>query len=131
MSDTENGHRFIGLAERDLRTAQGMTDPREFGLEAFGFFAQQAAEKALKAWLCAVDVHFSKTHDLDVLFSMLEQAGEHEAKRFLHLRKLTEFAVERRYSLASQEDEEFDRPDTVKQVKSLVEFVRTRLEGKG
>lgn len=36
---------------KDLRALQGMSDPDVFADEVFGFHAQQAAEKALKAWL--------------------------------------------------------------------------------
>jgi HEPN domain-containing protein len=44
--------RMLRLARRDLRAVQGMLDNREmFPDEIFGFHAQQAVEKAAKAWL--------------------------------------------------------------------------------
>lgn len=50
MSD--EGQRLLQLAVRDLRVVRGMVaDETTFPDEIFGFHAQQAVEKAVKAWL--------------------------------------------------------------------------------
>ena len=42
---------LVAIARRDLKAAQGMTDPTAFHEAVWGFQVQQAVEKALKAWL--------------------------------------------------------------------------------
>jgi HEPN domain-containing protein len=46
-------------AEKDLKAIKNMTDPDLFADEIFGFHAQQAVEKILKAW-CPAAVLFSR-----------------------------------------------------------------------
>ena len=75
MKDLEQARHFLGIAERDYRALGGMRDPEVFSDEIFGFHVQQAVEKALKAWLCALGVPFPRTHDLDELGALLEDAG--------------------------------------------------------
>jgi HEPN domain-containing protein len=69
MVNYEEAYLLLTAASRDLRALQGMTDPGVFADEIFGFHAQQAAEKALKAWLSALDVEYPRTHDLTMLLS--------------------------------------------------------------
>ena len=70
--------RMIDLARRDLRAAQGMAvDTLSFTDEIFGFHAQQAVEKACKAWLCGLGIVYPKTHDLDLLFHLLSDLADH------------------------------------------------------
>ncbi len=40
-----------------------MTDPEVFADEVFGFQAQQAAEKTLKAWLTVLGLEYPRRHD--------------------------------------------------------------------
>lgn len=47
---------LLSAAYKDLRALRGMLDAHVFVDEIFGFHAQQAAEKALKAWLAFLDV---------------------------------------------------------------------------
>ena len=68
----EESARMMELARRDLRAPQGMAgDTVAFTDEIFGFHAQQAVEKACKAWICGLGVVYPKTHDLDLLFHLL------------------------------------------------------------
>lgn len=52
MSDEgrEHAHALLKRARNDARAVAGMTDPKVFADEIFGCHAQQATEKALKAW---------------------------------------------------------------------------------
>ena len=54
MNERENAAALLAMAEKDLRALSGMKDPEVFAEEVFGFHAQQAAEKALKAWIAAL-----------------------------------------------------------------------------
>jgi len=51
MSDLKEARTLFEAAERDLLALRGMRDSTVFTDEIFGFHAQQAAEKLLKAWL--------------------------------------------------------------------------------
>ncbi len=104
MSDSDEARRMIGIAGRDLRTLKGMAgDVDAFPDEAFGFFAQQAVEKALKAWLALVEGRYPRTHDLGDLFGRLQAAGRTVPERFLDLTDVVDFAVQYRYSVFEDE----------------------------
>lgn len=51
MSDLEHGRELLEMARSDLNALRGMVDPASpyFSDEVFGFHAQQAAEKSMKA----------------------------------------------------------------------------------
>ena len=51
MIDRDDAERLLNLAKVDLKAIRNMLDPERFEDSVFGFHAQQAAEKALKAWL--------------------------------------------------------------------------------
>ena len=131
MSASEDALTFLQAAERDLRALEGMIDDSVFAIEVFGFHGQQAAEKALKPWLSCAGQPVPKVHDLDLLLELLGDAGEKEAARFEHLSDFTEFAVEFRYGAYNGNEAGLDRAAIASQVRSLVEFVRARLEGSG
>ena len=50
MSDLKQARVLLTSAERDISALRGMADAAVFADEIFGFHAQQAAEKLLKAW---------------------------------------------------------------------------------
>lgn len=66
-------------------------------LEDLCFDAQQAAEKAIKAVLIAVDAPFPPIHDLTRLLTLLEQAGVPISTEVEQAARLTRFAVTTRY----------------------------------
>ncbi len=100
----------------------GMTDPGVFADEVFGFIAQQAVEKALKAWLCLYGRSYPFTHDLTDLLSRLEDAGE-DVGDLWELAELNAFAVQLRYSSLPAGDVPVDRADVVHRVRSVIERV--------
>ncbi len=51
MENREEARRLLDVARKDLNALPGMMDVETFADEIFGFHAQQATEKALKAWL--------------------------------------------------------------------------------
>lgn len=78
MVNYDEGYLLLAAASRDFRALQGMTNPGVFADEIFGFHAQQAAEKALKAWLSVLDVEYPRTHDLTMLLALLEAHAQYE-----------------------------------------------------
>ena len=116
------------MAEKDCRALSGMADEEVFSSEIFGFHVQQAVEKTLKAWLCVLGVAFPKTHDLDELVTLLEQAGQSVPPSFATLLDFTDFAVAFRYDAFPELEGEIDRRDCCKQVRALLDHVRHVLE---
>ena len=63
----------------------------------FGFHAQQAAEKLIKALLSQLGIEFDYTHDLARLVIQLGDVGEHLPSTPIALADLNRFAVVYRY----------------------------------
>jgi HEPN domain-containing protein len=124
MKDLEQARHFLSVAARDYRALGGMKDPEVFSDEIFGFHVQQAVEKALKAWLCALGVPFPRTHDLDELGALLEEAGQ-EIPKFLHtLLEFTDFAVAFRYEAFPDLEGDIDRRGCIDGVSLLLRHVQ-------
>jgi HEPN domain-containing protein len=87
---------LLKIALADLETAEASSDPAVFREGAWGFWLQQAVEKALKAWLLHLDVDAPLTHDLRRLLLLLAAAGESTAD-MEPLAQLTVYAVQFRY----------------------------------
>ena len=75
MQDLEHARMMLTLARKDLKAMRGMTDVEDFDVEIFGFHAQQAVEKILKAWLSLAGVEYPRTHNLMQLFTLIEECG--------------------------------------------------------
>jgi HEPN domain-containing protein len=94
----------------------------------FGFHAQQAVEKALKAWLALVGIDFPKIHDLDELCGLIQDKGQSLPDTFRELTYLTDFAVGLRYTVSAALGRRMDRPSLVGQISQVIEHVE-RLAG--
>lgn len=66
---------MLRAAASDLKALQHMPDAFAFDEQVFGFHAQQACEKALKAWLLHLGVEPPFIHDLRQLLQMLADSG--------------------------------------------------------
>jgi len=75
MRAPDHAQDLLLMARKDFDALRGMFDNPLFADEIFGFRAQQAIEKALKAWLAARSVSFPLTHDLSRLLGLLEENG--------------------------------------------------------
>lgn len=96
--------------------------------ETFGFHAQQAAEKLLKAALAAGGVEYPRTHRLGDLLDLGRDHGVALPEAFEELHKLTPFAVEYRYEFYAEEVEKpLDRQLVLGQVRRLREWVEARI----
>jgi HEPN domain-containing protein len=92
----------------------------------FGFHAQQAVEKLLKALLSQLNIVFDYTHDISKLAQQLSDAGESLPEGPVALSDLNKFAVIYRYdSIPSLEIP--DRPTIVKTVFLIREHVVARI----
>ncbi len=125
MSDLKQARVLLTSAERDISALRGMADAAVFTDEIFGFHAQQAAEKLLKAWLALLGETYPTTHDLDRLLAML-RACDVEATRFNELVEYTPFAVQFRYAPGDLSARPLDRDTAIERVEALLKEVRRK-----
>lgn len=128
MNEDELPSKLLTLARRDLRAAEILRDEPDVGDGIVGFHTQQAAEKALKAWLTILGIEFPRTHDLSLLIHKLSDAGV-EVTTLWELLNLNPFAVQLRYEIL--DDEPLDQEATLEQVTALLDQVEGLLTGKG
>ncbi|MEJ2083976.1 MAG: HEPN domain-containing protein, partial [Acidobacteriota bacterium] len=117
--------RLLHSAENDFRALSGMTDPEVFTDEIFGFHAQQALEKSLKAWIALLGSEYPKTHDLSFLLSTLQRLGE-EVEGFQDLIDFNPYAVQFRYEAYDEVGNPVDRNQVIQRVKQVLNEVKTQ-----
>ncbi|AUB84147.1 HEPN domain-containing protein [Candidatus Thiodictyon syntrophicum] len=92
----DDAERLLRRACADLKALRHMGDPDSFDDNIYGFHAQQAVEKSLKAWLACLGYDYPLRHDLGELLAALAAAGQDIATLW-PLTDLTPFAVQLRY----------------------------------
>ncbi|MBF0349228.1 MAG: HEPN domain-containing protein [Magnetococcales bacterium] len=120
MSGHEQARMLLLLARKDLRVSRILAEAPEPESEAIDFHLQRATEESLKAWLIHREEISPRVHDLSLLLSALEDAGE-DVSPFLSVVALNPFAVQFRYAL--YEDEPFVWVEIQEQVNRLVAHV--------
>ncbi len=113
---------MLAVAGKDLTALKAMRDQEDFSDEIFGFHAQQAVEKALKAWLSLAGARYPKIHDLEELLEMLK-AHEKVPPAFSELATLTDYAVQFRYELIEHLGGQIDRDQTIEKITELFNHV--------
>ena len=120
MRAPDHAQDLLHMARKDFDALRGMLDHPLFADEIFGFHAQQAIEKSLKAWLAARSVSFPLTHDLSRLLGLLEENGS-DVSTFWPLVQYTVFAVQARYEAGLMETEApIDRSAVIREVQQLL-----------
>ena len=123
MSALDHARGLLLMARKDFDAMRGMIGNPLFADDVFGFHAQQAIEKALKAWLAARSIDFPLTHDISRLLGLLEQAGV-DVSLFWPLVQYTVFAVQARYEAGLMESEaSVDRLAVIAEVEKLLTTV--------
>ena len=129
MSDTDHARLLLEAARKNLRALEAMRDPSAFAEEIFGFHAQQAVEKAVKAWLSLLGLTYPRTHDLEALVALLDERGEKVPEAWAELIDLSDFAVQLRYEAYEYDEDPLDRPLLVRRVESVIERVGREVAG--
>lgn len=128
MSDRDHARELLEMGRGDLNALKGMLLPEEsvsktyFSDEVFGFHAQQAAEKCLKAWIASLGGSYAKDHDLMVLIQQLSNLEE-DVSDLSSLADLNLFAVQYRYESLDSDDEELDRNAVLEEIQLLFDRV--------
>ena len=128
MREADLARSLLSSAERDLKAIRNMTDADSFADEVFGFHAQQAVEKTLKAWISFLGGEYPFVHDLDALLNVLKKLGA-EVEALRGVVELNAFAVQLRYEAFESPDEPLDRRSVTDQAMTLFRKVSDLLKG--
>jgi HEPN domain-containing protein len=123
MQDLKNAIKMFNMAEKDFKALKNMIDETIFDIEIFGFHAQQTVEKLLKSWLSTINIKYERTHDLQILFSLLKANGQHIPYELENLENLTDFSVNFRYDVFDNVDASLDRQQVIDKIKQLRDLV--------
>ncbi|MCX5975905.1 MAG: HEPN domain-containing protein [Coprothermobacterota bacterium] len=118
---------WLQKADNDLRSAQVDLAADPPLIEDALFHCQQAAEKAMKAFLTAHDTAFRKIHDLDELASACEQIDASLKETLDPARDLTIFAWAFRYPGSDEAPPEAEAHDSLLLAQATVDAIRERL----
>jgi hypothetical protein len=131
MKDNKANSKIIVMAKKDLAALEGMIDDTtHFSDEVFGFHAEQAVEKALKAWISALGEQYPFTHDLSLLLNQLKKLDV-DISEWLELLELSSFGVQFRYEEVDLDGEPLDRAVILSKVTHLICNVDTAITKQG
>jgi HEPN domain-containing protein len=114
------------MAGKDIDLLRYIVSSDPIADEIFGFHAQQAVEKSLKAWIYLAGGTFDWVHDVRILLIALQDMGL-DVEQYRELIPLNSFAVQFRYEAMDQEDVPLDRSDTLCKVEALYKHVQSLL----
>jgi HEPN domain-containing protein len=118
---------WMAKADGDLASARILLFGEERHLDTGAYHCQQAAEKALKAFLASKDAPLQRIHDLERLISC---CADHEPAFSLLMEKaaeITPYATEFRYPGETLELSDEDARMAWAISAEIVKFVKTRL----
>ena len=124
MSDPKCAAAMLRAAGRDLLTLRSMNPGAPE--ESFGFHVQQAAQKAIKAWIALFGEQYPLTHSIETLLGRLRTLSV-DTTPFEGLDEFTPYAVTFRYEGVEPESQPIAREATITLVETLVESVRRQL----
>lgn len=128
MATSEHASSILEMARRDHDALAATVDLPQVADSIYGFHAQPAVEKALKAWLTLRGLQYPLTHDLPRLLSLLRQSGA-DVDAFQELDRFTPYAVQARYEAGDPDEEEaLDRRAIVVEVEALLTQVARLLD---
>lgn len=126
MKDLKQTNLLIRKAKQDLKVLPALISD-EYDEEIFGFHAQQAVEKLLKAWINAFDQKYPLSHNLGDLYDIILPLAP-QIKKFEELIFLTPYSVIWRYEEIGFE-QKLDRQRTLSLVMALLEDLEKYVEG--
>ena len=122
--------RWLRYAQEDLITAETLLEQPHVPPRQFCWFAQQSAEKSLKAALIFLCIDFPRTHDLDTLRDLVPERWQLKTAH-PDLSNLTRWAVEARDPEDRQEVTQTNASEAVEQARAIWTSVSTALAKHG
>ena len=112
---------------RHLRRVEILLAAKPADVEGALFHCQQAAEKALKAFLTWHDVRFRRIHDLEEIGKQCVQVDQTLGPLMARAETLSEYATRFRYPGARYEPSLEEARDVVALAREVMEAIVTRL----
>ena len=125
-----NTAQWLHFTEEDLVAAETFLGHPHMPPRQSCWFAQQSAEKALKAALIFLQIDFRRTHDLNVLRDLLPESWQLKTA-LPNLGDLNRWAVEARYPADMQEATTADASEAVEQARAIWTSVSNALAERG
>jgi uncharacterized protein len=122
---------WLRKVENDLRGADQLVRASPPLLDLTLFHCQQAAEKALKAFLTWHDVSFAKTHDIEDLGEACMAIDATLSDRIARASSLTDYAWKFRYPGGGPLPSLEDTKETIEIARQLFQAVLARLPAEG
>ena len=122
MKQRETSRVLLHKAAQDEAVVARLLHDITFDDEIIGFHAQQAVEKALKAWLAHLGIKYPKIHDLEALVELLSAHGQTLPNELADLDRLTPFATIYKYEELPISTP-FDRAEALKLVQNVRAYV--------
>jgi len=122
--------KWLKKAYTDLRVAEKLL---EIGEEPWviAFHAQQAVEKALKAYLVLHDKHFGKVHNIARLIDLCTEVDQDFNQLYeLGVDELYPLAIEARYPDTGIEVTMEEAGEAVRKAKLALEFISSKIKGR-
>lgn len=126
MEKTNIVKEWLDFAQKDLNSAKYLLGMRPIPLEIICYHCEQAAEKALKAYLIDKDIEPSRTHDLRLLCKTCTDFDENFSQISILCSNLTAFGVQPRYPFEIQVTEN-DVKVAITDADNVLEFVIQKL----
>lgn len=127
MNAIDQARQMLVMASKDIKAMNSLLSPESADDEIFGFHAQQAVEKSLKAWIAVVGGSYGFVHDIHVLLLNLRELGC-DISRFKGLLLLNVYAVRFRYEPLEMSTNSLDRPQMLCNVAELHEHVQLAID---
>ncbi|RLG64840.1 DNA-binding protein [archaeon] len=130
LSSEEIAEKWLRKAYTDLRVAVKLF---EIGEEPWVivFHAQQAVEKALKAYLVLHNRHFGKTHNLFRLIDLCSEIDqEFQQLHELEIDKLYPLAIEARYPDTGIEITIDEAKEAIEKARIAISFITRKIKSK-
>lgn len=128
MKQHEHIRLLLRKSAQDIAVMERLRTDLDIEDETIGFHAQQAVEKALKAWLVALGVDYPKLHNLDALMGLLEAEGHALPVHLAGVGDLTPFATVFRYEDFCAPTV-FDREGALRTAREIHAFVQAQIAG--
>jgi HEPN domain-containing protein len=132
MASADLATLLLRKADQDIYVLEKLVSDEEAPVEVFGFHAQQAVEKLIKATLSGKGVAYVRTHRLGELVDLAAVHGIRFPDEIESLVDLTPYAVEFRYDAPPDEGfDDLDKRKVLDQIRSLRVWVERGTLGPG